>query len=159
MNQIFQVKNNDEYDALLVEIDYIKNQNQEVIDKINQIDQKITDSQETKKNTEEKIEFTENNLTKAQEELKIASESSMQEEQDLASKKTKILSKIADKDFLVKYEDSSSHSIVESMSRGSCNNCYSSLPAQLGFDIQKGEELVSCPDCGIYLYYDENEEE
>ena len=158
-NQIFQVKNNEEYDALLVEIDYIKNQNQEILDKINQIDQKITDNQETKKNTEESIESTESNLAKAQDELKVASESSVKEEQELASKKTKILSQIEDKGFLAKYQDSSSNAIIESMSRGSCNNCYSALPAQLVFDIQKGEKLISCPDCGIYLYYDENEEE
>lgn len=158
-NQIFQVKNNEEYDALLVEIDYIKNQNQEILDKINQIDQKITDNQETKKNTEESIESTESNLAKAQDELKVASESSVKEEQELASKKTKILSQIEDKSFLAKYQDSSSNAIIESMSRGSCNNCYSALPAQLVFDIQKGEKLIPCPDCGIYLYYDENEEE
>ena len=158
-NQIFQVKNNEEYDALLVEIDYIKNQNQEILDKINQIDQKITDNQETKKNTEESIESAESNLAKAQDELKVASESSVKEEQELASKKTKILNQIEDKSFLTKYQDSSSNAIVESMSRGSCNNCYSALPAQLVFDIQKGEKLIPCPDCGIYLYYDENEEE
>ena len=162
-NQIFQVKNNEEYDALLVEIDYIKNQNQEILDKINQIDQKITDNQETKKNTEESIESAESNLAKAQDELKVASESSAKEEQELASKKTKILSQIADsltgESFLAKYKDSSSNPIIESMSRGSCNNCYSALPAQLVFDIQKGEKLIPCPACGIYLYYDENEEE
>lgn len=158
-NQIFQVKNNEEYDALLVEIDYIKNQNKEILDKINQINQKITDNQETKKNTEESIESSEGNLAKAQDELKVASESSVKEEQVLATKKTKILAQIKDKGFLAKYQDSSSHAIVESMSRGSCNNCYSALPAQLAFDIQKGEKLIPCPDCGIYLYYDENEEE
>lgn len=158
-NQIFQVKNNDEYDALLIEIDYIKNQNQEILDKIQQIEQKILESRETKKENENKIESAEDNLIKTQEELKVASESSKNEEKSLETKKTKILSKIKDQDFLVKYEDSSSNSLIESMSRNSCNNCYSSLPAQLGFDIQKGEELISCPDCGIYLYYDENDKE
>jgi len=157
--QIFKVKNNVEYDALLVEIDYIKNQNQEIVDKIKDIDQNISDNQNIKTDSDDKIKTIEENLIHSQEELKVASESSKKEEKELKTEKNKIIGQINNNKFLLKYKDSNSRSIIESISRGSCNNCYCALPAQLEFDIKKREELISCPDCGIYLYFDENEED
>ena len=111
------------------------------MDKIKDIDQNISDNQNITDESENKIKSIEENLVQSQEELKIASESSKKDEESLKKEKSKIISQIKDKGFLSKYGDSDSHAIIDSISRGSCNNCYSALPAQLEFDIKKGEKL------------------
>ena len=157
--QIFQVKNNKEYDAILKEIDHIESAHKDLLSKRNNIDEEILSQEELKKTCEEKVESIEQKLNEYKEELDILSVETQSEQEKLSENKTKILSSISDRDFLTKYSDNESINIVSSVSRGSCDNCFSGLPDQLFFDIQKGSKLHSCPDCGIYLYYDEEEKE
>lgn len=157
--QIFQVKNNKEYDAILKEIDHIEVKHKELLSKAINLDEEISNQEELKKNCEEKTSSLEGKLVDYKEELNIVSVETKSEEKKLSNNKEKIIESISDKDFLNKYSDSESNSIVSSVSRGSCDNCFSGLPDQLYLDVQKGTKLYSCPDCGIYLYYDELEEE
>ncbi len=155
--QIFQVKNNKEYDAILKEIDHIESLHKELVSKRDNIDKEITDQEELKNDYQEKAESIEKKLVEYKEELGILSVETKSEEKKLSAHKTKILGLITDKSFLMKYNDNESINIVSSVSRGSCDNCFCGLPDQLFFDIQNGTKLHSCPDCGIYLYYDEEE--
>ena len=158
--QIFQVKNNKEYDAILKEIDHIEAEHKELLSKTANLDEEISNQENLKKDCKEKFDLLEKKLIEYKEELSIVSVETQSEEKKLSDNKEKILSSISDKDFINRYIDSESNDIVSSVSsRGSCDNCFSGLPDQLFFDIQKGTKLHSCPDCGIYLYYDEIEEE
>ncbi len=156
--QIFQVKSNKEYDALLKEIDHIEEKNKELLKSINNINAEIKENEESKNDFEEKISKMEESLNSNREELNVVSVETKTEENTLLKEKNKILKDIKDKAFLKQYVDNNSGSILESISRGSCDNCYSSLPDQLLLDIKKGNKLFLCPDCGIYLYFDNNEE-
>ena len=156
--QIFQVKSNKEYDALLKEIDHIEEKNKELLESINNINDEIKENEESKNDFEEKISKMEESLNSNREELNVVSVETKTEENTLLKEKNKILKDIKDEAFLKQYGDNNSGSILESISRGSCDNCYSSLPDQLLLDIKKGNKLFLCPDCGIYLYFDNNEE-
>jgi len=157
--QMFQVKNNKEYDSLLKEIDHIEAQNKEIVNSINNIENEITENKELKKNYEEKVILVTENLHSNKEELDIVNIETKAEEAILNKEKNKILITIEDKNFLKKYKNNESGSIIESISRGSCDNCFSSLPDQLILDIKKGDDLFPCPDCGIYLYYDNSDKD
>ena len=156
--QIFQVKSNKEYDALLKEIDHIEEKNKELTDSINNIEIEIKENEDLKKDLQEKVDKMAESLDSNKKELEVVSVETKTEENLLLKEKTTILNNIKDKDFLKQYDNSTSKSILETISRGSCDNCYSSLPDQLILDIKKGNNLYICPDCGIYLYFDGEEE-
>ena len=157
--QIFQVKNNKEYDAILKEIDHIESLHKDLLSKIEDVNKELENQEELKNDFNEKIESIEQKLSDYKKELEILSVETNSEEKKLSGEKKKLLSSITDKNFLMKYNDNESADLVSSVSRGSCDNCFSGLPDQLFFDIQKGAKLHSCPDCGIYLYYNKEEEE
>ena len=46
--------------------------------------------------------------------------------------------------------------MLASVYNGSCSSCYTNLPAQALVDAQKGVELIECPSCSIFLYFDED---
>jgi len=156
--QIFQVKSNKEYDALLKEIDHIEEKNKVLLDSISNIDIEIKNNQELSSDFQEKINKIEESLESNKKELDIVNVETKVEEGSLLKEKNKILNDINDKDFLKQYDSNKSGALLESISRGSCDGCYSSLPDQLILDIKKGNKLYLCPDCGIYLYFDNNQE-
>ena len=157
--QIFQVKNNKEYDAILKEIDHMEAQHKDLLSELKDIDETIKDKSEEKQDLIEKINSIETRLVDYDQELETLSIKTKTEEKKLNDNKEKILNSITNKDFLFKYKEDHGNGIVSSVSRGSCDSCFSGLPDQLYFDIKKGIKLHPCPDCGIYLYYDEDEEE
>ena len=55
---------------------------------------------------------------------------------------------------LDKYKEDN-ESVVASVYNGSCGSCFYSLPAQSLQDAKKGK-LITCPNCSIYLYFDED---
>ena len=158
-NQIFQVKNNKEYDAILKEIDHIESQHKDLVTEISNIEVTIKENTEQITELTDKISSLEEKLVDYNKELEILSVENKTEEDNLNGKKNKILKSITDKHFLLKYNEDEGNQIVSSISRGSCDSCFSSLPEQLVFDIKKGTKLYSCPDCGIYLYFGEDQEE
>ena len=151
------VKTNEAYDALVKEIDYINQHYKEVQLTIEKIDVKIKDLEQLINENEEKNNSADEKLSSYSKELEIVSVESKTEQESLIKRKKSILSLITDEDFLNKYK-SDEDNIIASLSRGSCTNCFSSLPDQFVFDIKKGEKLYSCTDCGVYLYYDDEEE-
>ena len=156
--QIFQVKSNKEYDALLKEIDHIEEKNKVLLDSISNIDIEIKNNQELSSDFQEKINKIEESLESNKKELDIVNVETKVEEGSLLKEKNKILNDINDKDFLKQYDSNKSGALLESISRGSCDGCYSSLPDQLILDIKNEKNLYLCPDCGIYLYFDNNQE-
>ena len=76
------------------------------------------------------------------------------EEKLLEKDKKKVMSEIADSLFLDKYKEDN-ESVVASVYNGSCGSCFYSLPAQSLQDAKKGK-LITCPNCSIYLYFDED---
>ena len=156
--QIFQVKNNKEYDAILKEIDHIESQHKDLSLQMKDIDETIKEKTEEISELTDKINSIEIKLVDYTEELKILSVETKTEEINLNDTKEKILNSITDKNFLFRYNEDQGNGIVSSVSSESCDNCFSGLPVQLVLNIKKGTKLYSCPDCGIYLYFDEDGE-
>ena len=45
---------------------------------------------------------------------------------------------------------------MASISRRSCNHCYTQLPPQLLVEIEYNKKVITCPSCSVFLYH-ENE--
>ena len=155
-SQIFEVKNNKEYDAILKEIDHIQGKHNNLKLSVSEIDENLVNLSQKISDFKDEISTFEKRLTEYNSQLEIMNEETKFEEKTLNDKKSNILIEITDKDFLLKYDEGSI--TVSSVSRRCCNNCFSNLPDQMYFDIKKGKKLHSCPDCGTLLYYDKDEE-
>ena len=153
--QMDSVKNNKEYDALLIEIDHLKNENDELIERIIEIEQSIEDLNKDKEKCNDKITNLNEKLNDNESELNEKSIEFSVEEKLLLKDKNGLLSSISDKKFLQGYEDQDKE-MLASIYNGSCSSCYTNLPAQALVDARKGMELIECPSCSIFLYFDED---
>ena len=152
--QMDMVTNNKEYDALLIEIDHLKNENNTLVDKILEIEESIEGLNNFKKECDEKITSLNEKLNENESELHEKSVEFDVEEKLLLKDKNSLLSNIVDKDFIDSYENDE-RELIAPVYNGSCSSCYTSLPAQTLLDIRKGLRLIRCPNCSIFLYSDE----
>ena len=154
-SQIYSVKNNKEYEALLKEIDFFKNKYNDISIKLNSKVQEKSDLINLNKEINEQL----NELTKQLEinisDLKETSALTDKEEKELNKNKDKIIKEIKNKKFLESYLEGNHSFKLAVVSRNSCDECNSSLPPQFILNIKKMDQLYKCPNCGINLYWDE----
>jgi len=153
-DQLFNVTNTKEYEALILETDQLKglieNLNQEMSDantKISELEGMIESNQEALKNLASEI-------TKNEKELSTEMAHTDKEEQ-LLLKNINGLNKKVDSNYLGqytklfnKYGQGMAHIV-----RKSCNSCYTQLPAQTLVEIEYDKKIITCPSCSVFLYH------
>ena len=154
-DQIYSVKNNKEYEALLKEIDFLKGENKTVESNLSDSKDKKEKMElfidDTSKNLEDLLSKLKSNL----EELKVISAETDQEEKKLNKSKDKLLKDIKNKNFVSSYLEGNQSFKLAALSRDACSSCFSSLPPQFILNVKKMEELFPCPSCGINLFWEE----
>tara|TARA_B110000116_G_C16766041_1_gene550862 strand:+ start:158 stop:856 length:699 start_codon:yes stop_codon:yes gene_type:complete len=154
-DQVYSVKNNKEYEALLKEIDFLKGESANVDSDLSiskakkeEIETILTDSKTLLDDLVIKIKLN-------YKELKDISASTDKEEKQLSKNKEKLLKNIKNQIFVSSYLEGTQSFKLAVLSRDACSSCYSSLPPQFILNVKKGEELYPCPSCGINLYWEE----
>ena len=154
-DQLLKVKNNKEYDAVLIEIDHLKN----IITEINNEISNLTNQQDELSSS---ISTNEPLLEELSEKIKINKKelsSKMletdKEEQLLSKNSKKITKEIAD-DLLFHQYDKLYKKYGQGMahiSRKSCSHCYTQLPPQTLVEIEYDKKVITCPSCSVFLYH------
>ena len=153
-DQLFNVTNTKEYEALILETDQLKeliaNLNQELSDtntKISELEVMIESNQES-------IQQISSEITSNEKELSVEMAHTDKEEQVLL-KNINSLNKKVDSNFLDqynklfnKYGQGMAHIV-----RKSCNSCYTQLPAQTLVEIEYDKKIITCPSCSVFLYH------
>ena len=153
-DQLFNVTNTKEYEALILETDQLKglieNLNQEMSD----ANTKISELEEMIKSNQESIENLSSEITKNEKELSTEMAHTDKEEQVLL-KNINGLNKKVDSNYLGqytklfnKYGQGMAHIV-----RKSCNSCYTQLPAQTLVEIEYDKKIITCPSCSVFLYH------
>ena len=153
-DQLFNVTNTKEYEALILETDQLKglieNLNQEMSD----ANTKISELEEMIKSNQELIENLSSEITKNEKELSTEMAHTDKEEQVLL-KNINGLNKKVDGNYLGqytklfnKYGQGMAHIV-----RKSCNSCYTQLPAQTLVEIEYDKKIITCPSCSVFLYH------
>jgi len=151
--QMDNVKNNKEYDALLLEIDHLKKENNELESKVNIINNSIDDMNTSNEEINSQIDSLIEKIENNEKELNEKSVEFSIEEKLLEKDKNKLMSEISNDRFLEQYKEDN-ESLVTAVYSGSCGTCFFTLPAQSLEDTKSGK-LITCPSCSIYLYFDE----
>jgi len=151
--QLYQVRNNKEYDALTKEIDHTEEQ----INKLEADNNSLADrskilSQEIEEITP-KVDELKNELKEKEADLKEIIKANEREESKLLSERKKIESE-------VKKNDLSSYSrirkakkglAVATIKRSACSGCHNIVPSQRQLEIRRNNRLFYCEYCGRIL--------
>jgi uncharacterized protein len=49
-----------------------------------------------------------------------------------------------------------SNPVIVPVTQGICNGCHISIPPQSYIELQKGQQILSCPNCQRLIYWSEH---
>ena len=152
-SQLYQVRNNKEYDALTKEIEHseekitaLEKENIELENKIQMLKNEI---EETSPQLEE---FLEEAKIK-EEELKGIIKANEREETKLSAKREDIASKVRKSDYntYTRIRKALGGKAVATITRGACTGCHNVVPPQRQIEIKSSTRLFTCESCGRLL--------
>ena len=156
--QLYQVKNNKEYDAITVEID-------ETQEKIDKSEYEILEIEEANQNIEAKISETEDTLKNLNEmleenkkELATMLAKTKDEESGLAKQRVDVLVDLP-RPILNHYErirKGRGGTAISLLREGACTGCSSKIPPQRALEIRTMNEMHLCETCGRILVWRED---
>lgn len=160
-SQLYQVRNNKEYDALTKEIDY----SEEAIKKMEAENDALADA--SKVLTEEieelipKIKELEKELKEKEAELKEIIKANEKEENKLREIHKKIEDQVKKPDLSTyqRIRKAKKGRAVVTIKRSACSGCHNIVPAQRQLEIRRNNRIFTCEYCGRILVSQEIAEE
>ena len=151
--QLYQVRNNKEYDALTKEIDHSEEKiatftsENEVLE--NRIQMLKADIEEVTPQLEELLAEVEIK----QEELKQIVKANEREETKLVAKREDVAAKVRKSDYntYTRIRKALAGKAVVTISRGACTGCHNVVPPQRQIEIRGSKRLFTCESCGRLL--------
>lgn len=158
-NQLLEVKTNEEYTALLHEIEGVKGNirelEEEVLEYMEEIEALESELDTVMKDLKE-TEETHQNDTKALIEEKGRVEEEIVRIRDERKNLASMLRPVAIKRYERVRSAISKLPIAEVIEGGFCGGCYAQITLQRQAEIKKNAELMSCENCGRIIYYRDN---
>jgi predicted nucleic acid-binding Zn-ribbon protein len=151
-----EVKTNKEYQALLSEIDAIKEANsrleEEILQVLDEIDELKKDLSKREKEVGTTLEKIETERKKLQE--KMAHDERVWNEQ---MERREVLSKEIESKLVKLYntlKEKRQGVGVVNVKNETCQGCFVNVPPQMFIEVQKNNALIRCPNCNRILYWD-----
>ena len=154
--QMYRVKSNREYEALLSEIDHLNNENIDILKELEASDSEVESINSSMTENNENLELLNKELSTKENQLKETNSEFKKEEKELEKNRDLFIEDLLNDASLIQvYDDKKAEYgglAFAEINRDCCENCYSSLPPQLIIDAKNREQLVLCPSCNILLY-------
>jgi uncharacterized protein len=157
-NKLMMVENTKEYHAMMREMDNLEKMNRLREEERTALVEELT-SQEKELATREE-EFTA--LTKEIGEKRTALDDQLSEAQkrvDVLSKKRAQAGKLIPPPIMGRYEfirSRISNPVIVPVNQGICDGCHISITPQSFIELQKGQQILSCPNCQRLIYWSEH---
>jgi len=151
--QLYQVRNNKEYDALTKEIDHteeeverLETENLALEDLVEQLKMDIEEI------TPELDELNEN-LKEKEEELKQIIKANEKEEARLQDRRDKAASNVKKPDYnnYMRIRKALGGKAIATINRAACTGCHNVVPPQRQLEIKANKRIYSCESCGRIL--------
>lgn len=152
-SQLYQVRNNKEYDALTKEID----RSDEQIKKLEEENSELENSVDKIKNEIEEIKPKLNELIKdkntKEKELKKIIGLNEREEIKLQAERSEVVSKIRKSDYntYMRIRKACGGIAIATVVRSACSGCHNVVPPQRQIEIRQNKRLFTCESCGRLL--------
>jgi predicted nucleic acid-binding Zn-ribbon protein len=154
--RMFEVKTNKEYQALLSEIDAVKEANsrieEEILQVMDEIEELKKDLSKREKEMGSSLEKIEGEREKLQEKIALDEKAWDERAQRREALSKQIESKLV-KLYSTLKEKRQGVGVV-SVKNETCQGCFVNVPPQLFIEVQKNNALVRCPHCNRILYWD-----
>lgn len=151
--QLYQVRNNKEYDALTKEIDFAD-------DQLRKIEAENNALADLSKKLSEEIEEILPELTNLEEELKVKQvelreiiKANEKEESKLQAERSKIEAQTKKPDYstYMRIRKAKRGKAVVTIKRAACSGCHNVVPSQRQLEIRRNNKLFFCEYCGRIL--------
>jgi uncharacterized protein len=153
------VKTNKEYQAILKEIENVESRNSEIETEIicllEEIDKRKKNMKEEEKAKEQYDALYENKKQMIKKEI-----DSLDEKILVCSQQYQKLIENIPKELLKRYEmikALNNGTAVVSVWKGVCGGCHMNIPPQLYNELQKSDDLLSCPNCNRIMFWKNKE--
>lgn len=152
-SQLYQVRNNKEYDALTKEIDHseekIEKMQSENVELENIVEKSKIDINELKP----KLEELKEDLKNKEAELKKIIKANEKEEEKLKVEREKVVKNLKKSDYntYMRIRKAKNGTAVATISRGACSGCHNVVPPQRQIEIRASKRLYICESCGRLL--------
>ena len=154
-DQLFLVTNNKQYDALMAEIDHLKEQKSNFENNLIELmEEKETNSDLIIK-MESELESLSENLIVRREKLESVIEESAEEKTSLQNQRDQSVKRI-DQNTLKIYDRVIAHRdglAVVSLEGSACGGCGAHIPPQIASEVRANSSVHTCGVCGRFLYY------
>lgn len=155
-SQLNAVKNNKEYQALLVSIDHLNVERSALEDKMIEALEKIDESKTTLKELKEGYRQFEAQMNRQK---MVIDERGVRKENELKklTEEKKLLLDQIDSDMLKRYKHVQTlrggGAAVAAVMNEVCKGCNMNIPPQMFNELQRYESLIVCPNCQRIIYY------
>jgi len=153
--QLYQVKNNKEYDAITAEIEVTQNMIDELEYRALELDENMQKLEEDIEAAQETVDMLQKDLETKKQELGVKLGATQEQEDKLLAQRENIAGKL-NTPLMRTYERirQARHGVaVAHLEDGACNACSSRIPPQRAMEIRMGGELHMCEVCGRILVY------
>jgi len=159
-DRLGDVKTNKEYQASLKEIENVEIKNSEIETEIlcllDEIDQRKKHLQEKEKAQEQYDRHYENERQIIKRDFDSLDEKILMNSQELHQLRESIPRDLTKRYEMIKALNNGS--AVVSVWKGVCGGCHMNIPPQLYNELQKSDDLLSCPNCNRIIYWQNKEE-
>lgn len=148
--QLYQVRNNKEYDALTKEID----SSEETIDRFatenKALDQLIQKLEAEIKETSPLLDALHEEMETKEQELKKIIAGNEKEEEQLREKREKVVVNIRKSDYNTysRIRKACGGKAVVTINRGACTGCHNVVPPQRQLEVKQNKRIYTCESCG-----------
>jgi uncharacterized protein len=152
--QLLKVTSNKEYEATSAQIDYCEQEIKRIQNRISEIGYKQLELEEALKPKQERLQSIHDDFKQRDAELKVKTEVTSKEEQELLKQRETIIPNIR-KDILNKYErirKAKQGIAVVPINKLSCGGCFNQVPAQIIIELRKKDMIRTCEYCGRILF-------
>ncbi len=150
-----RVKTNEEYKSLLREKAQLEETIMEIEDEILNIMEEIEELKEEKKKLEKTIEEEKRKIEEKIKEKENLLKEVQEKLEQLRKEREKLQNEISPQS-LSKYElikKKRGSKVIAIVEDDTCSGCYMIIPPKVYSSLVKGEQLLTCPHCGRFLYY------
>ncbi len=155
--QLLKVTSNKEYEATSTQIEYCEQEIKRIRGRISEIEYKQLELEEALKPKNERLQSIRDDFAQRETELKLKTEETSKEEQELHKQRSSILPGIR-KDIYNKYErirKAKQGIAVVPINKSSCGGCFNQVPPQIIIELRKKDMIRTCEYCGRILYVHE----
>lgn len=151
--QLYQVRNNKEYDALTKEIDHAEEQISKLDAETSALEDLIDKLKKEIKEVQPQIDKLTDELKEKETELKQIIKANEREEARLKDKRDKVVHRVKKPDYNTysRIRKALGGKAVATITRSACSGCHNVVPPQRQIEIKGNKRIFACESCGRIL--------